>query len=521
MALIRKKYYKSIKILFTVFLMLFVFTNVYSQNNVLDSLISIKVKGKPLGEVLQEIEEDVNYNFSYNPDLISTQKQIKKDYKDISLQEILDDLIHDSTLTYVEIDKQIVIYKRNKIQSLQSVQIKNHLDSIITINGHVMDAVTGENLPYANLAIVGKSFGTITNESGKFKLKVPLSCINENVVISYVGYKNTIIQIEELSVFNNAIYLEKDILKIQEAVIRVQNPLQLLKQAIDNFDINYYHDPYQITGFYRESVHKKTELMSISEAVINIYKSPYGGLYSDQIKLLKSRKNIFYNTEDTLAFKLKGGLHTSLYLDFIKNPQFFMRKEYLEYFHYKMDNIVMYDGNAAYVIKFKPKYYLEENYLEGSIYLNSKDLSILAINTNLTEDALDEIGSNLVVKSVRKTKVSPEKVQYKIAYRKIGSKYFLNQVKGELEFKVKHKKKLFATNYHTVFELAANYIDTIDVERFDRRDIIRTQGIFTDENHQYDSKFWGEYNYLVPNESLEDALVRIQKRLEAIKEEEN
>lgn len=500
--------------------MLLIFCNVYSQS-ILDTTITIKIRNLTLENTLKEIEEDINRNFSYNPDLISIKRTIKQEYNNNVLKDILHDLIKDSTLAFKEIDKQIVIHKKNKIQNFNTYTSTESLDSIIVIKGNVYDAITGESLPFANLGIKDKSYGTISNENGKFKLKIPASCIDENIIVSYMGYRNAVILIKDLSLFDNSIYIEKDILKIQEAIIRLHNPTNLISKALEGFSKNYFYNPYEITGFYREYVNKKNSLMSISEAVIEIYKSPYGGFYSDQIKVLKSRQNVFYQSEDTIAFKLKGGLNSSLYLDIIKNPHYFLKEEYFNLFQYEMDNIVMFNGNASYVIKFIPKYYLEENSFEGKIYINSNDMAILAIKTNITKEALEKIGSSLVIKEARKTKVYPESVAYSINYRKIGNRYFLNQVRGELEFKVKQRNKLFGTNYKTVFELATNYIDTVGVKRFKHKDIISTNGIFIDEKYRYDSDFWGNYNYIIPNETLEDALIRINKNLDALKEEKN
>ncbi len=89
----------------------------------------------------------------------------------------------------------------------------------------------------------------------------------------------------------------------------------------------------------------------------------------------------------------------------------------------------------------------------------------------------------------------------------------MNLARGELIFKVKYRKKLFATEFKTVFEFAVNDIDIIDVKRFDREETISKRDVFIDENFQYDSDFWGDYNYITPNETLEEALVRIQQKL--------
>ena len=159
------------------------------------------------------------------------------------------------------------------------------------------------------------------------------------------------------------------------------------------------------------------------------------------------------------------------------------------------------------------------NSYEGKIYLNSVDLAVLAVEISISREALDKIGRSLVVKNARRMQANPESVNYHVNYRKIGDKYFLNMVRGELTFRVKRKRKLFSTNYKTVFELATHNVDTVDIERFERSEVIKLKGIFIDENYQYDNDFWGDYNYIIPNQSLEEALIRIQKKMDSIKNE--
>jgi hypothetical protein len=108
---------------------------------------------------------------------------------------------------------------------------------------------------------------------------------------------------------------------------------------------------------------------------------------------------------------------------------------------------------------------------------------------------------------------------YLINYRKINNKYFVNMTRGELKFKIRNKKKLFSTDFKTVFEFAVNNVDTTDVTRFSRFETISPNKVFIDEDYKYDQEFWGDYNYISPNESLEEALIRIQKKVNELKEE--
>ncbi len=489
------------------------------NNNPLDSIISYKAKNINLLEVLNDIGIITGYEFSYNSDLVKTNTEIKRSFENISVHNILKEILNDTTLECKIVDKQIIICKKNSFNRLVSLNSFSEKSNSLIIKGTIIDINTKKALSYANVSVFGKSTGTVSNEQGQFVLKLDKDNLMDKIVVSFIGYRNAFIPINQLSYSKNIIYLKEDNFQIQEVVFVMSNAELIIREALDKIDENYYNDPYYITSFYREMVTEQNELTSITEAVMKVYKSPYSGFFSDQIKLLKSRKNEFYSSADTISLKLQGGMSASLYLDLIKNPLNFLRSDMLQYYYFYLKEVVNYNNSPSYVIYFKPKIYIENNAFEGSIYINTEDLAILALRFNLTDEGLKRAGKDLVVQSSIRTQVKAASVRYFINYRKINNKYFINLTRGELEFKARYKRKLFSTDFKTVFEFAANDFDTTDVSRFKRSETISPHKVFIDEDFNYDQNFWGDYNYISPNESLEEALVRIQHKLDELKEE--
>ena len=70
--------------------------------------------------------------------------------------------------------------------AMQSSMAQTKTDS--HIHGHVLDANTGEHLPYVNIYIKGTNIGTVTNESGHYHIEnLPIG--THTVVASCMGYK--------------------------------------------------------------------------------------------------------------------------------------------------------------------------------------------------------------------------------------------------------------------------------------------------------------------------------------------
>lgn len=66
------------------------------------------------------------------------------------------------------------------------------------VKGQVLDAVNSQPLAYANLTLKEVSLGTSTNKDGMYGFEVPQKLLDEKVVISYVGYQQTIKTLREL-----------------------------------------------------------------------------------------------------------------------------------------------------------------------------------------------------------------------------------------------------------------------------------------------------------------------------------
>ena len=290
-------------ILLTGICLLFLFNDfvVAQSDTLIFQKISYKARNKVLHKVLDEISIQTGLEFSYNSDLIPINSIVKVNAENISLKELLCSIIEDSTLSYNIVDKQIIITRKNTLSKLSLTHNVSRENEYFDIAGKVFDNTSKEVMAYANIAVLGKSIGTVTNEQGEYTLKIPDKLLFDTLVISYIGYKNIYIAINQLSENKNNFYLTPDSYFIDEVVIRGYNANEILKEAIKRINKNYYTDPYQITAFYREWVKKESDLAAITEAVIEVYKSPYLGPFSDQVRLLKSRKNEYYAKNDTLA----------------------------------------------------------------------------------------------------------------------------------------------------------------------------------------------------------------------------
>ena len=111
------------------------------------------------------------------------------------------------------------------------------------ISGEIKDAENKTYLQYANIGILNKNIGTVSNFDGKFSLKINEK-VNENDLISfsYVGYQTKKIAISKLNSLNNVIELEIEKNQLSEVVVKfVKLKPKIIGRNSKGFGLMHYN----------------------------------------------------------------------------------------------------------------------------------------------------------------------------------------------------------------------------------------------------------------------------------------
>lgn len=378
--------------------------------------------------------------------------------------------------------------------------------------GMLKDKESNDPLVFATIAVEGENTATISNLDGEFILKISKSSKAKNIIISHLGYENLIVSIRDLKADRNILKLEPAILTLSEITVFPDSPEYLIRMVLNKVRENYGNKAYNMTGFYREYIKKKNRYVGLSEAVVYLYKASYTGLLNDQIQIYKGRKGTDVRKLDTVLFKLQGGPATTMLLDIIKNPTVILDVESLEYYNFKIINMIKIGDKLNYVIEFKQKDDVDFPLYDGRYYVDMENLALTAadFSLNVTNPVL---ASRIFLrKKPVGAKVIPVSAKYSVKYREQNGEWFFNYAKGEVKFKVNWDRKLFNSNYTVMSEIAITDRTEEDVHRFKNKEKFkRTQilsekiGAFTDDN------YWGEYNLIEPDQSIEVAIRRIKR----------
>ncbi|MCU0455122.1 MAG: carboxypeptidase-like regulatory domain-containing protein [Bacteroidales bacterium] len=502
----------------TAFVLLLASTGIVSgQAYVLDSLYTFRAGQVKTGAALDIISRQTGYNFTYDSRLINEENRVDLTFSEVRLGSVLDSILKSDSLVYTVIDRYIIISRiaPQKITLTDSTV----LEEIFYISGRVTDAESGETLPYATVAVKNTGKGMVANASGEFGLKITRSLFTDTLSFSCLGYQNREIPVEQALGNNYDVSLLREFIPIPAIIIKTRVPQEIISKSVVAAGRNYGTTPALLTGFYREGVTKKQELQVYSEAIIQVFKSPYtGSLLNDQIRIFKSRKIENTSSDDTLAIRLKAGLSTCLELDVMKNDFDFLQSITMKDYTYRLTDIVSTDDDAAYVIDFEQREGVNLPLYRGTIYINADDYALLNVDFEIHPKYIQELRESFIQSSSRGFDTWPVSGKYSVSYRKLNGRYFLNHVRGDLVFTSKKKKKLFNSQFNVFFELAVSGIRTDNVERFDREELAPIHSVFSKTIVNYDYLFWGDQDFLKPEENLLQALENMKVKLQEFSE---
>jgi len=468
-----------------------------------------------LENILFLIEKDTAVYFSYNPDILERDLTVEWNSGNYSLQEILDRISDMQEILYTVIGNQVVFYEKDHEPPLTSAGRKVLSPAVRQVRGRVLGSPGQEPLAYATVWLPSTWEGTIANTDGFFILNLSPAGATDTMAISCMGYKTRNILLSGLRDSMNTIHLQSSVIPIQEVVIRLTDPLHLLREALRRIQENNSLEPVIETAFYRETIQKNDRYVAVSEAVIDVYKPGVESLSTEQVRVLRGRKNNDFKETDTVIIKLKAGLETNFLLDIIRNRPDFLQEDLLYRFEYRMSDIVVIQDKSTYAIDFHQKESTMPPHYQGRIYIDLESLACRGVEFEINPKTISSATNSMVLKKPRKLKVRLLSASYIVRYKSEGGKFYLSMIRADNRFKVRQRKKLFGNEFRTVSEMAVTGLVTEDVNRFRMRETANARDIFVDLlGGGYDRDFWGTYNYLIPEESLEDALIRISRLLE-------
>ena len=403
------------------------------------------------------------------------------------------------------------------IQSDAQINPINNNDSSAFkyFKGTILDSKSKNELTFASITVSGSNISTISNSEGDFLIKIPIDKQDASLIISYLGYKDKIISIKDLTQEKNIVYIEpiKNLLK--EVVVNAMDANKLFSNVLNNRSKNYGDSSIKMVGFYRESIKKRRTYVSVLESIVDIEKMPFSSVVQDQVDILKGRKNVDYSKLDTINFKLEGGLYTALFIDLIKDPTNIFSENVFDLYNFRFEDITQINDKQVFIISFKQKPALEDPdpLYSGKLFIDTKSLAIINATFQLNVENRIKAGLIFTRKKPKDLVLYPTEVSYQVDYRKQNNKWVFSYSRGDITFKLNWDKWIFNTSYNTTFELVnTNWENQYNQMQMNTQKL-RPNVIMSDRiPNAVDVDFWGQYNIIEPEKSIESAIKKIQRK---------
>ena len=181
---------------------------------------------------------------------------------------------------------------------------------------------------------------------------------------------------------------------------------------------------------------------------------------------------------------------------------------------YRMTDIVTFENESAYAIEFEQRENVDLPLFKGTIYINTVDYGIVNAEFEINPKLISKMKGSFITTTSHGFDTWPLSVKYSVSYRKMNNRYFLNHVRGDLIFASTQKRKLFKSQFKVFFELAITEIQLNNVKRFDRDELAPIYSVFSKTIKTYDPAFWGNQDFLRPEDNLLQELKNMNVKLQ-------
>ncbi len=165
----------------TIFLLLIGISSVFANTTYSQSAkFSFNLKRATVKQVLDKIQDQSEFNIFYRDSQVDLDRKVDVTADDSSVEEILEQILTNTGLTYKIYDRQIVLIPAQETTTETEVQ---NAPQDKAVSGRIIDT-EGHPLPGVSVVVKGTTAGTITNTDGVYSLNAPDDAI---LVFSFIG----------------------------------------------------------------------------------------------------------------------------------------------------------------------------------------------------------------------------------------------------------------------------------------------------------------------------------------------
>lgn len=406
---------------------------------------------------------------------------------------------------------------------------KSYSQNNISISGTVIDQETNQLLPYAQVAIINTTVGTVTNEDGRFQLIIPGKCIHDTLFFFIIGYEIVKLKVDQFINNPGVVKMYHKIVQLPEVEITGLTATEVIRRAVENFPVNYGKGPVILTAFIRSQKYINDRLAEYTEAIIEDLKSGYylyppkdlekKQLESNIPKLIKGRVKSDTNRVNAMGDvgKAAGCLGCNFVNDFVE----FYHKTLLDEHQVKLYNLGMEElvnpsGGKIYHIRFDQKKGVNMTLWTGELFIDAATFAIIKMEQKPSFEAFETWEKKKYQKSyvlMNKSGWIEEMplLKYTTTYSRRDSLWSLNtlHIENWMTFTDPETGRKVKTGYKNDVVITDITRDSLRLKNFTGDKTIGINQRWDQIVGQNDDQFWNNFNYLPVEAKLQEAILGI------------
>jgi hypothetical protein len=338
----------------------------------------------------------------------------------------------------------------------------------VNLEGRVLAKKDSSPVFNAHIFLPDTENGTSTNAQGYFKFKFDDQHKSLNLLISCIGYSPTMINITE---GGNTIFLEEEVLALEEIIVKPIEPKKILETALENFQANYYSKAIEKSLYYNENVIKNGQLIRKLEVIADVGSKGFESNHKNANIFIKQKRPIL-NKDET--FNGANGIEVLYLLSWTKD---YLKKNMIKKHKVSFKGKTSFLSHDVYRIDLTRP---ERLNLITSMYITEKEHAIVAIRESF------ENNKQNIQKPSSSAFYFIESIQYVDFMQAPSGKWHVNSID---DFRVSNRND-------TITEIR-RYIKVLSVQESKIESKLMPVDSKTDlykYDAPYDEQFWNNFN---------------------------
>lgn len=399
----------------------------------------------------------------------------------------------------------------------------------IQITGQVIHAKTGAPVPFANVAIVGKPLGTVTNEDGQFILRIPQSLAQDSLAISFVGFFPKRYLVQTASRQPLTVMLQPNAVQLREVVVIPEDPRKIVEKVYANIPKNYFTEPVQYSGFYREWTRNPDE-GRLKEALLHIYSETHDPSEEEavyQVKLERGRVFEFLEEAEQGVQVTEGitGIHRATKSEPIRRVPSFMHGKDMKKYEYRLSGfLLLNDSTEVFVIEFDQLEKINDPLFKGVMWITTDTYALVKLKFGFSPhgntNKLIPFAARALVRMFG-FKLDVNALDLVYDYAPYGNKWYLQRssVLADILFHRPKKDQSFPINVTSDFTTQQLIIE--GATPFPETEVMTKTTPLDTAKTLYDPLYWEGYSYVAPSSKVQAMLEKFtQEKSEGKRDEE-